>query len=62
MQIGIEENDTVKVFEELGSAYTPEKILNVMSTIHGPWSFAFWQVIYVHRLQISIIMNGSCFV
>ena len=44
LQIGHGENDTVKVLEALGLASTPTSILHVLSDIHGPWSFVFWQV------------------
>ena len=44
IQIDHRENDTVKVVDRLGSARTHAEILNVLSTVHGPWSFVFWQV------------------
>lgn len=44
IQIAPGENDTRRVLQELSSAPTHSTILQVLSSIHGPWSFVFWQV------------------
>ena len=39
-------NDTVKVLAELeeGAREDPQAVLSVLSRVHGPWAFVYWQV------------------
>ncbi|CAI8022456.1 Asparagine synthetase domain-containing protein 1 [Geodia barretti] len=43
IQIAPGENDTVKVLQELSSKHTHSELLETLASIHGPWSFVFWQ-------------------
>ena len=59
-QIRADENDTVRVMEELesleedhpgvdgshpvGQGGSPNGILCALSKVHGPWAFVYWQV------------------
>lgn len=38
-----EENDTAVVSQRLSSCSSPTEILSVLSTIHGPWGFVYYQ-------------------
>ena len=58
-QIGPGENDTVKVLEALGSALTHTEMLNVLSVVHGPWSFVFWQVMFQFVSHDNTNINGT---
>ncbi len=51
-QISPEENDTAKVLEELTRQTAPSGILSILSRIHGPWAFIFWQVDLGHSLLL----------
>ncbi len=51
-QISPEENDTAKVLEELTRQTAPSGILSVLSRIHGPWAFVFWQVDFGRSLLL----------
>ena len=52
-QIAPEGNDTVKVLQELSSKHTHSEVLETLGSIHGPWSFVFWQV----HIQLYLILQ-----
>ena len=49
----------MKMLEALSSALTHTEMLNVLSVVHGPWSFVFWQVMFQFVSHDNTNINGT---
>jgi len=44
VQIAADMNDAELIMNKLSACHSDSDILRVLGSVHGPWTFVFWQV------------------
>ena len=57
VQIAADMNDAQLIMNKLSVCHSDSDILQVFSSVHGPWAFVFWQVGVTDILDIAVLFK-----
>jgi len=61
VQISADMNDAQLIMNKLSVCNSDSDILQVFSSVHGPWAFVFWQVGVTDILDIAVLLKEYIF-